>query len=262
MSYHNPSYISNNSRRFARRARPAANAESVALYKMANPELCAYLDANAEKAADRGFMFLRDMQAAIQQWGGLTEKQKAAVERCMERDAAHAARREAPVMEAAQPFVPRQVSEDHEQHSHAPHDPHLMINPDKAWNFMMAGKSKFTVVSKRTSARFTFRVKASKDGNVHFVHLLTGSDNERSFNYLGYIRNEAFIHGGAKAKIGLDAPGARAFTWTFENLKASKMPEVLEFWHEGTCGRCGRALTVPASIERGIGPECASRMGG
>ncbi len=29
----------------------------------------------------------------------------------------------------------------------------------------------------------------------------------------------------------------------------------------GTCGVCGRDLTDPASVERGIGPECASRLG-
>ena len=27
-------------------------------------------------------------------------------------------------------------------------------------------------------------------------------------------------------------------------------------WHEGRCGRCGRKLTVPESIEAGYGPEC------
>jgi hypothetical protein len=32
--------------------------------------------------------------------------------------------------------------------------------------------------------------------------------------------------------------------------------------HEGRCGRCGRTLTVPESIESGIGPECAKKMAG
>lgn len=31
---------------------------------------------------------------------------------------------------------------------------------------------------------------------------------------------------------------------------------------EGRCVRCNRALTVPESIEAGIGPECASKAGG
>jgi hypothetical protein len=30
----------------------------------------------------------------------------------------------------------------------------------------------------------------------------------------------------------------------------------LEIMEESRCGRCGRALTDPVSIERGIGPEC------
>jgi hypothetical protein len=32
-------------------------------------------------------------------------------------------------------------------------------------------------------------------------------------------------------------------------------------WLGPTCGRCGRKLTVPVSIERGIGPVCWSPMG-
>jgi hypothetical protein len=27
-------------------------------------------------------------------------------------------------------------------------------------------------------------------------------------------------------------------------------------WHEGSCARCGKKLTVPESIESGFGPEC------
>jgi hypothetical protein len=36
----------------------------------------------------------------------------------------------------------------------------------------------------------------------------------------------------------------------------------LEVWHEGRCGACGRRLTVPESIERGLGPECYGRRNG
>lgn len=30
----------------------------------------------------------------------------------------------------------------------------------------------------------------------------------------------------------------------------------MNFYHMGICGRCGRALTTPESITRGIGPVC------
>ncbi len=38
------------------------------------------------------------------------------------------------------------------------------------------------------------------------------------------------------------------------------MPEQLEVWHEGCCGKCGRKLTDAESIARGIGPECYGKM--
>jgi hypothetical protein len=38
------------------------------------------------------------------------------------------------------------------------------------------------------------------------------------------------------------------------------LPECIEIWHEGKCGKCGRQLTVPSSIETGIGPECIKTL--
>jgi hypothetical protein len=40
------------------------------------------------------------------------------------------------------------------------------------------------------------------------------------------------------------------------------MPDGVVIWHEGRCGRCGRRLTVPESIESGYGPECIGKIGG
>lgn len=44
----------------------------------------------------------------------------------------------------------------------------------------------------------------------------------------------------------------------FGKTAGQDLPEC-EVWHEGRCGRCGRKLTVPESIETGIGPDCAKR---
>ena len=46
----------------------------------------------------------------------------------------------------------------------------------------------------------------------------------------------------------------------FLTTKAA-LPKTVEVWHEGICGRCGRKLTVPESVERGLGPECAGLVG-
>lgn len=130
-----------------------------------------------------------------------------------------------------------------------------------AMHFMLGGNARLTFVSRKTGTRFTYRVRASDDGQIHFVSLMNGPDNETAYAYFGYIRRGVYFHGGAKARVSRDAPSAKAFEWVYHFLAKGEMKEDLEIWHEGRCGRCGRALTVPESIRTGFGPECAGRMG-
>lgn len=145
--------------------------------------------------------------------------------------------------------------------------------------FALAGNATFTVVSKKTETRFTYRVQAPKldrEGNpvgkeqadVRFVSVLTGSCNESSYTYVGNIflkdRNGqpclTFLP-GKKSPINRDAPSVKAFDWTFRVVLAGPGSDLAEIHHSGTCGRCGRKLTVPESIETGLGPECAGKVG-
>lgn len=136
---------------------------------------------------------------------------------------------------------------------------HLLSSANAALSFMTAGKATVTLRSAETGNRFTYRIKSSDDGKVHFVSLMQGTDNESSFSYLGTIRGDVFYH-GKKSKIAADAPAAKAFAWAFNRIAGDKLPGSLEVWHEGRCGRCGRKLTVPESIESGLGPECANML--
>ena len=132
-------------------------------------------------------------------------------------------------------------------------------------------KATFTIVSRKTGARFTFRVstppddpsKPSNGSPILFVHLLSGPDNSNDYRYMGIVVNPSsprFIRTKG-SKIGASAPSMIAFSWAFPKIVDSNLPESLEFWHEGACCRCGRKLTVPSSIESGIGPICAKRIG-
>lgn len=134
-----------------------------------------------------------------------------------------------------------------------------IADPRQALRFILAGNATVTLVSKTTGNRFTYKVRASEDGAVHFVSLLNGPDNESQYAYFGYVRRGVFFHGGRKAKVAETAPSARGFKWAFEQFSAGQMPASLEVWHEGRCGRCGRKLTVPSSIASGFGPECEGR---
>lgn len=155
-----------------------------------------------------------------------------------------------------------------------PHDPSNDVPADiqadgcftsaeAARSFLMAGNASATLVSKKTQTRFTFKVRKPEDGDgtFLFVSVLNGPDNWTNYAYFGYIRRGVFFHGGQKAKVGADAPSAKAFAWAWENLARGAIPESLEIWHEGKCGRCGRKLTVPSSIASGFGPECAGKVG-
>ncbi len=65
------------------------------------------------------------------------------------------------------------------------------------------------------------------------------------------------------SKLSIETAPVKAFLYFYNAVVvAGQLPGTLEVRHEGSCGRCGRKLTVPASIDAGIGPECAGKLGG
>jgi len=130
--------------------------------------------------------------------------------------------------------------------------------------FLLGGNATVTLVSTKTGTRFTYKIRANDEGDVFFVSLLSGPDNESDYRYLGRIARGVFWQGRKVPKpgdVGADAPSSLAFKWAWERLCKGVMLDSLEIWHEGRCGRCNRKLTVPASIASGFGPECAGKVG-
>lgn len=130
-----------------------------------------------------------------------------------------------------------------------------------ALSFILAGNSTFTLRSIRTGARFTYKVRESEHKpGVYFVKVLSGPDNTADYRYLGMISNHQFrlTNKSIESNFTLETPSVNAFLWVFSKLTEGVEPQNVEIWHAGKCGRCGRKLTVPESIERGLGPECAS----
>lgn len=147
---------------------------------------------------------------------------------------------------------------------------HRITDIDDIQRYVFAGNSKFTVVGRTT--RYTYRVKRAdptpgKEGQEPwFVSLLTGSDNMYDYSYMGIVppHDKLFLKATQKSVIRDGAPPFDGFSWLLRRMffaGREPFPEHVEFWHEGVCGRCGRTLTVPESIARGIGPECAEKMG-
>jgi len=115
-----------------------------------------------------------------------------------------------------------------------------------------------TVVNDATGGRVTVRFRKPKGFNSVLVDVMTGSDNEEHFSFLGTLRGEQVVI-SPKSKAGDKGQRARTIlNWTFAAAGRDDLRTV-RCLHEGRCGRCGRKLTVPASIDSGLGPECRGK---
>ena len=148
-----------------------------------------------------------------------------------------------------------------------------MTDPRMINAFMHAGKAVFTVVSRKTGTRFTYRVRKADRPDFFFVDLLTGPENTADYAFIGTIGRRlqgdgcwAFQYSHrADSYSHENAPSVVAISWLVERLNYVGRPldpAQIEFWHAGTCARCGRDLTDPESIETGLGPVCREKANG
>lgn len=146
----------------------------------------------------------------------------------------------------------------------------VLTSAADALRFLLAGNATITLKSQRTGQHFTYKIQEPQKVDLArpawFVKLLTGPDNTGDYTYLGMITvtpgSALKTFRATKATRNPESPNFKAFAYTFQALAVGgQLPAGVEIRHEGRCGRCGRALTVPESIDRGIGPECAAAMG-
>lgn len=144
-----------------------------------------------------------------------------------------------------------------------------------AKDFVMAGNSIFTVEipaqfaeKHQSPAHYTYRVRHKEAEGTYpeawFVELLTGPENTSDYTYLGKLLPEGKVKLTAKSRYGEDAMPVRLLDRILARLWKNEGAAIeqagFKLHHEGRCGRCGRLLTVPESIETGIGPECRKMM--
>ena len=125
--------------------------------------------------------------------------------------------------------------------------------------YLFAGKATITIKSLASGNHYTYRINKSFDGHVFFVKVLCDSDQ---YVYVGILRSkdEGNITLTQKSTMTQDTPAVKAFDYMLSHVQQNSIPNMLEIRHEGTCGRCGRQLTHPDSIDRGIGPECIKHV--
>lgn len=138
------------------------------------------------------------------------------------------------------------------------------ISSEFVRKYITGGNAIVTLKSTETGKHFTFKVKCARKyindpKKFLFVSVLTGSDNNSSYTYIGMIKNNRFQL-TQKSAFGMDAPSVMVFDWFSRHVYLNSLPETCEVYHVGKCGRCGRRLTVPESLEWGLGPECINKV--
>ena len=141
---------------------------------------------------------------------------------------------------------------------------HRFTTAEDAKTFILGGSAVFTITSLKTGKHFTFKVKEKKEEglngpNLRFVNVLAGPDNHSFDESIPWVHP---IGWQAPDCIWQGRPDALALKhWRgFLSPHNDNLPEQVKIQHEGRCCKCNRVLTHPESLDRGIGPECASTL--
>jgi hypothetical protein len=150
-----------------------------------------------------------------------------------------------------------------------------MKNITLSQDFFFGGKAIFTVENTNTGDHVTYKIKITKPTPKFrfpstLLSQMTGTDNENHYSYVGKVNRKEWAErasGKVHPKGSLDLTTGSKFVdgsqqvirgrWIIDHIVNGKqIPDHLNIRHAGKCGRCGRTLTTPESLNRGIGPEC------
>jgi len=131
--------------------------------------------------------------------------------------------------------------------------------------FMFQGKAFFTLHNIEKDTHITFRIQPPKrkrgqpeETRYFEVYVKALNDKYAGNKYVGRIdrKERSFKPYGY---VERDHVGIQTIEWLIRNwnhLEEWEKEERLAIYHLGTCCKCGLPLTVPESIQNGIGPKC------
>lgn len=138
-------------------------------------------------------------------------------------------------------------------------------SPEILKPYLTAGNTTFTLYSAKLDKRYTYHILQDKKvKNRYIVKLMYKSDNEdleESFKFLGLFYEDSMTL--KVNSIGVYKQDAAQMLDYFLSIvdKRREWPTTCEFYPSRKCARCGRTLTTPESITRGIGPDCLKALG-
>jgi hypothetical protein len=137
-----------------------------------------------------------------------------------------------------------------------------MQNSINDTRFFEGGNAIFTVGNDK-GEHYTFKIRQPKGENKpFFVNLLTGPNNTGDYTYMGiYNPQKKKVYLTTKSKYTYESTPVKVINWAINIVAMDKnLPAGYTIQHEGKCCRCGRTLTTPESVEKGIGPECEKML--
>jgi len=129
----------------------------------------------------------------------------------------------------------------------------MFQNVEDVKTFIFAGKSYLTAKSLKTNRHFTYKFRKLSGRDWPFVFVLK---NNNRYDYIGMLDNEFNIQFTNKSKLPSDNIKLIALAYILKNLTRNQIPNNLQLSHNGQCAKCGKKLTDPTSIQKGIGPQC------
>lgn len=232
------SYQDRMAKRAKAAARKQAKAASAAMtnwegFVSAEPTMAAWIIGRAE-----GFDFAKAMKASVEKWGHLTAGQAAAVGRMIEGDKVRAEERARKDAEAAKAATSANVA--------------LATSGavDAIKDALHKAASKGLKHPKLRFEGFEVSEAKATSKNAGALYITAGGYGSA---YYGKIVGGVFTPSWeAKAASGLIDAVAAAMANPVEQARAYGK-------RTGNCSCCGRELTDPVSVERGIGPVCESK---
>ena len=118
---------------------------------------------------------------------------------------------------------------------------------------------KITINNPSTGQHRTFQIRTQPEDSrfapgKRVVALLNGPDNQRDYQPFGFVNQSGIVIWKKKRNTVFETYGKMLDNPEHFEEKGA------EYLFSGKCRRCNRELTVPSSIESGIGPICAGKM--
>jgi hypothetical protein len=130
--------------------------------------------------------------------------------------------------------------------------------------FILGGKALFTAVSGKTDNHITFSVRRYRKNPSLFLVFSRADlpDKRGGFKYLGTIHTGAHDKYFSATRKSESIPlHFKTFKWMWSTMMThGRIPTNVKLLHHGTCGRCGKKLTDPKSIQSGFGPCCRKHL--